>query len=285
MKNLRIAIQKKGRLNKASIDLLRKCGLEIATDQNKLIIPCPKQNIEILFVRDDDIPMYLEKEVADAAILGLNEMRESSLESKLEVLRYLDFARCRLSIAGMNGKKLDLENSTIATSYPKILKEYLSANNIKANIVEISGCVEIAPKIGITDYICDLVSTGATLKENGLQELLPILTSEAVLIKKSTKLDADKELLLDKLLSRIEAVLGARNTKYVMMNAPIQNSEKIAQFLSSMESPTILPLLNNPEKVAIHAATREDKIWDTIENLKQLGASSILVSSIAKVVV
>ncbi len=285
MTKLKIAIQKKGRLNEGSVDLLKKCGLKIEKSRNKLIIPCPSENIELLLVRDDDIPLYLENNIADIAILGLNEMKESSFEANMEVLRYLDFAKCRLSLAAISGQDLKLENSSIATSYPKVLKEYLKSEKINANVIEISGCVEIAPRVGISDYICDLVSTGATLRANGLEEMLSILDSEAVLIKKTSPLATGKQKILERLEARIESVLGARNTKYIMMNAPIESANKIASFLSSMEAPTILPLLNDSEKVAIHAATREDKVWSTIESLKELGASSILISSIEKVMV
>ncbi len=285
MTKLKIAIQKKGRLNEGSIDLLKKCGLKIERSRNKLIIPCPSENIELLLVRDDDIPLYLENNIADIAILGLNEMKESSFEANMEVLRYLGFAKCRLSLAAISEQDLKLENSSIATSYPNILKDYLKSENINANVIEISGCVEIAPRVGISDYICDLVSTGATLRANGLEERLSILNSEAVLIKKTPPLINSKEKILERLETRIDSVLGARNTKYIMMNAPIENANKIARFLSAMEAPTILPLLNDSDKVAIHAATREDKVWSTIESLKELGASSILISSIEKVMV
>ena len=282
MKKLRIAIQKKGRLNKESLALLKKCGIEVESKSEKLILPCKNSNIELLFVRDDDIPLYLDTGVCDLAIVGLNEIVEKGYNS--EIIRNLGFAKCRLSLAKKAGSNPNLFESTIASSYPNILTNYLNSIDIKANIVEITGCVEIAPKLGISDYICDLVSTGATLKANDLEEVQTIFESEAVLARSSKIIDPFIQEKINQLLERIDAVIKAKNTKYIMMNAPKTSIESISNLISPMEDLTVVALLNNDNRVAIHAAITAENLWEKIELLKGMGASSILVSEIDKAI-
>lgn len=281
---LKIAVQKSGRLYEDSLRLLKECGIAIATGGNKLKAEAANFPIEVYFLRDDDIPQYVEDGVADIGIAGENVVYEK--RKLVEVLEKLGFGKCRLSIAvGKNESfsKPWLNGKRIATSYPILLQQYLDKQNISAEIHEISGSVEIAPGIGLADAICDLVSSGSTLLTNGLKEAETILYSQAVLIS-NTALDVQKLGLLQKLLFRIRAVQKARNNKYVLLNAPDDKLEEIIKLLPGMKSPTVLPLATKGWS-SVHSVLQEDDFWDIIEQLKKAGAQGILVVPIEKMII
>ncbi|HOK26350.1 MAG TPA: ATP phosphoribosyltransferase [Bacteroidales bacterium] len=284
MNKLKIAIQKDGRLSDSSKKLLVECGLKFSNGTGMLKSVVTNFPAEILYLRDDDIPQYVEQGVADAGIIGENMVAEKSKD--IRIVERLGFARCRLSLAipreeeytgpeFFNGKK-------IATSYPNILSDYLRKNNIKAAIEEISGSVEIAPGIGLADAVCDIVSSGSTLMTNGLKEVVTILTSQAVLVV-NKKLSGKKSEILDKLLFRIRAVKNAGENKYILLNAPESAVARIAEILPGMKSPTILPLVEKGW-VSLHSVVREDDFWESINMLKEAGAEGILVIPIEKMI-
>ena len=282
MKRIKIAVQKKGRLSEQSISLLKKCGISFSQTNNKLIIRSTSMPVDILLVRDDDIPNLINQGIADMGIVGNNVLEEQESSGKCDSLIkevMLGFSKCRLSLAAPKTKSFsDLNGLTIATSYPGILGKYLNENNIKANIVEIHGSVELTPFIGIADLICDLVSTGATLESNNLEEINTIIQSEAVLVTNS---NTNNDELVKKLISRVVSVTDARNRKYIMFNADSKDIESLVDLLPAAESPTVIPLANK-NKVAIHSVCKEEIFWETIEALKFQGASSILVLPIEK---
>ena len=240
---LRIAIQKSGRLQEGSLELLKESGLNFSNGKDQLKTQARNFPVEVLFLRDDDIPQYVEDKVADIGIVGENVFTEKQKQN--EIVKRLDFAKCRLSMAVPRSENYTgvewLNGKNIATSYPNTVKKFLAKNNIQAGIHEISGSVEIAPGIGLADAICDLVSTGSTLLSNGLKEVEVIMQSEAVIIA-NPQLDAEKQNILDKLLFRIEAVRKARNSKYILMNCPNEAIDKITSVIPGMKSPTIIPL-------------------------------------------
>ena len=290
---LRIAIQKSGRLNKKSLELLTKCGFTFEVRQNQLLCKAENYPVEILLVRDDDIPAYVSDGICDVGFVGLNVFKEATLDSKetrdrMKIIKKLGFGGCKLAIALPNGKAFagpkSLEGLKIATSYPNILGEYLLDHNVSAQIVEISGSVEVTPMVGVADAVCDLVSTGATLASNGLEKVATILESEAVLIQKTDAISSEKSHLLQKLLERIDGVLKAKRSRYIMMNAPKESLDTICQLIPGMENPTIVPVGIEGEKVAIHAVAPENIFWETMEKLKEAGASSILVVPIEKII-
>lgn len=281
---LRIAIQKSGRLNEESMKLLKECGIDLGNGINKLKTEADNFPIEVFFLRDDDIPQYVEDNVADIGIVGENVLLEK--DKKVKLIKKLGFGKCRLSIAvpkdqnykgikSLNGKK-------IATSYPVILQNYLKKEKVKAEIHEISGSVEIAPGIGLADAICDLVSSGSTLFMNGLKETETILKSEAVLIGNS-KLSKAKQEILNKLLFRIDSLRAAKNNKYILLNAPNNKLKEICALLPGMKSPTILPLADAGWS-SVHSVVNENMFWDIIEKLKAKGAQGILVVPIEKMI-
>lgn len=281
---LRIAIQKSGRLNEESMKLLKECGIDLGNGINKLKAEADNFPIEVFFLRDDDIPQYVEDNVADIGIVGENVLLEK--DKKVKLIKKLGFGKCRLSIAvpkdqnykgikSLNGKK-------IATSYPVILQSYLKKEKVKAEIHEISGSVEIAPGIGLADAICDLVSSGSTLFMNGLKETETILKSEAVLIGNS-KLSKAKQEILNKLLFRIDSLRAAKNNKYILLNAPNNKLKEICALLPGMKSPTILPLADAGWS-SVHSVVNENMFWDIIEKLKAKGAQGILVVPIEKMI-
>ncbi|MEO8406489.1 MAG: ATP phosphoribosyltransferase [Chitinophagaceae bacterium] len=281
---LKIAIQKSGRLHEDSIRLLKECGIDITNGGNKLKSTAGNFPLEVYFLRDDDIPQYVEDAVADAGIVGENVVYEKKKE--VEVLEQLGFGKCRLSIAVPRTDEYDqksLNGKKIATSYPVILQEYLQKNNIKAEIHEISGSVEIAPGIGLADAICDLVSSGSTLLTNGLKEAETILQSQAVLIQ-NKQLNEEKHKLLRRLQFRIQAVKKAKNNKYILLNAPDAKLEKIISLLPGMKSPTVLPLAQ-PGWSSVHSVIDENDFWEIIEQLKEAGAQGILVVPIEKMII
>jgi ATP phosphoribosyltransferase len=283
-KKLRIAIQKSGRLNENSIKILKEAGIEFDNGLNKLKAEAFNFPLEVFFLRDDDIPQYVEDGVADIGIVGENVVLEKNKE--LKVIDKLGFGKCRLSIAIPKEQKYksidDLNGKRIATSYSTILSKYLKKNKITAEIHEISGSVEIAPGIGLADAICDLVSSGSTLFTNGLKEVEVILKSEAVLVA-NKKLDQGRQDILDKLLFRINAVRKAKYNKYILMNAPNNKLDAICKVLPGMKSPTILPLAETGWS-SVHSVVQEDQFWDIIEKLKSNGAQGILVVPIEKMI-
>jgi ATP phosphoribosyltransferase len=282
---LKLAIQKSGRLYDDSIRLLKECGIEISNGVNKLKAEASNFPIEVYFLRDDDIPQYVEDAVADIGFVGENVVYEK--QKKVDVVEKLGFGKCRLSIAVRRGEEYTdagfLAGKKIATSYPVIVNAFLQKKNVQAEIHEISGSVEIAPGIGLADAICDLVSSGSTLFMNGLKEGETILQSQAILIK-NKNVSAEKQLLIDRLLFRIQSVKKAKNNKYILLNAPNEKLDEIIGLLPGMRSPTVLPLAEEGWS-SVHSVLNEDQFWDIIEQLKAAGAQGILVVPIEKMIV
>lgn len=282
MKTIKIAIQKSGRLNEKSVELLKNCGLNFENYKSSLISKVTNFPLEILFLRDDDIPEYVQDGIADLGIVGENVIAETKVST--HTLQKLGFGKCTLKIAVKKDELIrnisELENKTIATSYPNILQDYLDKNNIKANIRTISGSVEIGPGLGLSDAICDIVSTGATLKSNGLVPFADVLSSEAVLITKNTH---ESSPLIEELLQRIQSVLRAKNTKYVVLNTHKDNLEKIVDLLPGVKSPTIVPL-HEQGWLAVHSVIQESDFWPKINSLRKAGAEGIVVMPIEKII-
>lgn len=282
---LRIAIQKSGRLNEDSMKLLKECGIDIANGVNKLKAEASNFPLEVYFLRDDDIPQYVEDAVADIGFVGENVVYEKS--KKVQVVEQLGFGKCRLSIAVARNENYNdvsyLHGKRIATTYPVIVKRFMKENGVDADIHEISGSVEIAPGIGLAHAICDLVSSGSTLFMNGLKEVETILRSQAVLIK-SIDFSEEKQRLLDKLLFRIKAVKKAKNNKYILLNAPDDKLDEIIKLLPGMKSPSVLPLAESGWS-SVHSVLNENDFWEIIEKLKEAGAQGILVVPIEKMIV
>ncbi|MDQ3110682.1 MAG: ATP phosphoribosyltransferase [Bacteroidota bacterium] len=285
MTKLKIAIQKSGRLNEDSIRLLKECGIVFNTGINKLKAEAFNFPIEVFFLRDDDIPEYVAEGVADIGIVGENVMLEAN--SDVKIIERLGFGKCRLSIAVPKGDKYksleDLQGKRIATTYKNVLRKFLKKEKIEAEIHEISGSVEIAPGIGLADAICDLVSSGSTLFMNGLKEVETILQSEAVLVS-NKNLDEKQLEIIDRLLFRIRAVRKAKQHKYILLNAPNDQLDKIVKLIPGIKSPTILPLADEGWS-SIHSVLEEDEFWEIIEKLKAAGAQGILVVPIEKMIV
>ncbi len=284
MNNLKIAIQKSGRLNENSHRLLEECGIKFSNGISVLKTTARNFPVEILFLRDDDIPQYVEQQVADIGILGENIVFEKNKDVK--ILEKLGFAQCRLSLAvpkedSYNGPEY-FNNKKVATSYPRLLSDYFSKNRINAEIEEISGSVEIAPGIGLADAVCDIVSSGSTLLTNGLREVTTILKSQAVIIG-NRNLSKEKKVILNKLLFRIRAVKSAKENKYILLNAPESRIPEICKILPGMKSPTILPLAEKGW-CSLHSVVREDEFWERIAQLKAAGAEGILVIPIEKMI-
>ena len=281
---LKIAIQKSGRLSEKSLQLLRDCGIKVSSGNRKLKTVASNFPLEVLFLRDDDIPQYVERGVADVGILGENEMLERG--RPVELVQRLGFAGCRMSLAvprGVQYPGLDyFRDKTVATSYPNVLKNYFDERGLNTEIEEIGGSVEIAPGIGLAEGIFDIVSTGSTLISNGLKEVEVVLRSEAVLIS-TQNLVAEKQELLDRILFRLAAVREAGNNKYVLMNAPNDAVQRIIDFLPGMRSPTVLPLAQEGWS-SVHTVIGEDDFWEHIDELKRLGAEGILVAPIEKMI-
>jgi ATP phosphoribosyltransferase len=282
---LRIAIQKSGRLQEGSLELLKETGLAFSNGRDQLKTQARNFPVEVLFLRDDDIPQYIEDKVADVGIVGENIFVEK--QKRNEIVKRLDFAKCRLAMAVPRSENYTgvqwLHGKNIATSYPEIVKKFLKKNNIEAGIHEISGSVEIAPGIGLADAICDIVSTGSTLLSNGLKEVEVVMQSEAVIIA-NPDLDSEKQAILDKLLFRIEAVKKAKNNKYILMNIPNDAISKITSVIPGMNSPTIIPLAK-PGWSSLHSVVDENDFWEKIDLLRSFGAEGILVVPIEKMIV
>lgn len=283
--NLKIAIQKSGRLHDDSISLLKDCGIDVKNGRNQLRTVAENFPLEVFFLRDDDIPQYVEDGVAHIGIVGENVLMEKNRQ--VLPVEKLGFGKCRLSIAIKKTDEYEsvkfLEGKKIATSYPHLTQKFLDEQKVNAEIHEISGSVELAPGIGLAHAICDLVSSGSTLFMNGLEEVQTILKSEAVLVR-SQLIPDELERLLDKLVFRIRAVKKAANNKYVLLNAPNTSLDKIFSLLPGMKSPTVLPLAEEGWS-SVHSVLNEDEFWEKIEALKEAGAQGILVVPIEKMIV
>lgn len=284
MNNLKIAIQKSGRLHDDSMKLLKECGIDVDNGRDQLKVSAKNFPVELLFLRNSDIPEYLADGVADCAILGQNVVLESQVDL-IEKLA-LGFAKCRLSIASPKNENWkgvsSLSGKKIATSYPNTVKRYLSEKGVSAELHTISGSVEIAPNIGLADSIADLVSSGSTLLKNGLEEREEILRSEAALFA-SKNLSEAKEAILTQLAFRIKSVLLAKNNKYVLLNAPNKSIDAINAILPGVKSPTVMPLLE-PGWSSVHSVINENDFWEVIDQLKNVGAEGILVIPIEKMI-
>ncbi|HIF9133673.1 TPA: ATP phosphoribosyltransferase [Photobacterium damselae] len=290
---LRIAIQKKGRLSKECQNLLKQCGVKFNMVGERLVVHAENMPIDLLLVRDDDIPELIMDGVVDLGVIGENELEEVGLEriarnepADYKKLRRLDFGGCRLSIAIDKDAKYsgpqDLQGKRIATTYPQLVKRYMDERGVKFSTCMLNGSVEVAPRAGLADAICDLVSTGATLEANGLKEVEVILRSKAALIQAQIPMSAEKQALIDRLLTRMQGVIQAKESKYIMLHAPTDRLDQIKQLLPGAEDPTVMPLSQDRTKVAIHLVSSENLFWETMEQLKELGASSILVLPIEK---
>jgi ATP phosphoribosyltransferase len=289
MSRLRVAIQKSGRLSEKSLDILKSCGLSFARSKDKLFWYGRDFPVDVLLVRDDDIPRMLLDGVCELGIVGENiaseVMLERDSETELKRLRKLGFGHCRLSLAVPEEREIssisELENARIATSYPALTRHLLEQQGVKAKIVELSGSVEIAPGLGTADAISDLVSTGTTLRANHLRELEELYQSQAALYGRVRGITEEKQVLLDRLLARLEGVMQARKSKYVMLHAPREALERITELLPGVEHPSIMPL-EGSDRIAIHAVCGEAVFWEHLEALKAEGASAILVLPVEK---
>lgn len=290
---LKVALQKSGRLTENSLDLLVRCGLKYSRGKDQLMCYGENMPLDVLFVRDDDIPDLVQQDVCDLGIVGLNVIEEKRLTFEargiaplFEVLMTLDYGRCRLSIAVPEGADYkdvtSLRGKRIATTYPNILGRYLREHDVEAEIVTLSGAVEIAPRLGRADFICDLVSTGSTLVANHLWEAETILESQAAIIATPVPVSPEKQEWIRRLALRIDGVQQVKESKYIMLHAPRAKLPEIRKLLPGSESPTIMPLEGSSDKVAVHAVCRENVFWETLESLKSAGASAILVLPVEK---
>lgn len=290
---IKIALQKSGRLTDHSLDLLARCGLKFTQSKDQLFCYGENMPVDLLLVRDDDIPGLVSDDVCDLGIAGLNVIHEKRLgllrdgsTALFDQVYALDFGHCRLAIAAPEdvhyGGPKSLQNTRIATSYVAILEDFLERQGIDADIVYFSGAVEIAPKLGRADFIFDLVSSGSTLAANQLREVQTVMDSEAVIIQTRAPLSGVKQDWVNRILQRLDGVLQARESKYVMLHAPRAALDQIVALLPGAESPTIIPLEGEGDKVAVHAVCRESVFWETLENLKKAGATSLLVLPVEK---
>ena len=290
---LKLAVQKSGRLTDPSVDVLQRCGLKLSRGKDQLMGFGENMPLDVLFVRDDDIPDLVQEDVCDLGLVGLNVLEEKRLElearggqARFEILRTLDFGRCRLSIAVPHGAEWQgpetLANRRVATTYPYLLQRWLKANSLQAEVVTLSGAVEIAPRLGRADAICDLVSTGSTLQANHLREVCTVFESQAALIRTPVKLPDVRESWIARLLMRMDGVQQVRESKYIMLHAPRSALPAITRLLPGSEGPTVIPLEGHPDKVAVHAVCRENVFWETLESLKAAGASALLVLPVEK---
>lgn len=282
--NLKLAIQKKGRLTEESITFLRLAGLEFESYQQRLFSTCRNFPLEILYVRDDDIPDYVSSGTVDLGIVGQNILYES--EPDVNMILRLEYGYCSLAVAAMKDSKIktvkDLKNKTVATSYPNATKKFFKSKNIPVEIVKIKGSVEITPALGVSQAIVDLISTGSTLALNDLTVIEKVYDSQAVFIA-NKKACRDKKVLVNKLLMRFQGVLSAKNYKYIMINAPKSILPKIKTVVPGLKSPTIAPLAKK-DWISIQSVVKEDVFWETIEKLKMLGATGIIVLPIEKMI-
>lgn len=290
---LKLAVQKSGRLTDPSLDLLMRCGLKLSRGKDQLMGFGENMPLDVLFVRDDDIPDLVQEDVCDLGLVGLNVLEEKRLElgtrgaaARFQPIRTLDFGRCRLSLAVPEGASYEgprsLQGKRIATTYPFLLARYLRERDVTADIVTLSGAVEIAPRLGRADLICDLVSTGSTLQANHLREVETVMESHAVLIRTPLPLAPLKDEWVERMLMRIDGVQQVRESKYIMLHAPRAALAEIRKLLPGSEFPTIIPLEGSADKVAVHAVCRENVFWETLESLKKAGASAVLVLPVEK---
>lgn len=287
---LRLAVQSKGRLAEGGMDLLKRCGLKFAYGRDALHRRAENMALDMMLVRDDDIPNFVASGACDYGIIGENVLAEAQLESarisNVEIALRLGFARCTLKLAAPKDSGIrsveDLEGHSIATSYPGVTAAYLKEKGVKAEIVEMRGSVEVAPRLGIADAICDLVSTGATLEANGLIAFETVLRSEAVLIKRTNNMPDSVLETADILKRRAEGVIASSQTKYILLNAPKDNLDAVRALLPGADAPTIAEVAGRPDIVAVHAVCREQVFWETLEKLKDEGARAILVLPIEK---
>jgi ATP phosphoribosyltransferase len=290
---LKLAVQKSGRLTDPSLDMLVRCGLKLSRGKDQLMGYGENMPLDVLFVRDDDIPDLVQEDVCDLGLVGLNVLEEKRLElrergqaARFQQIRTLDFGRCRLALAVPEGVSYEgsssLRGKRIATTYPFLLQKYLRDRDIPADIVTLSGAVEIAPRLGRADLICDLVSTGSTLQANHLREVETVLESHAVIIRTPLALPPEKDEWVERLMMRIDGVQQVKESKYIMLHAPRSALPEIRRLLPGSESPTIIPLEGSSEKVAVHAVCRENVFWETLESLKKAGASALLVLPVEK---
>jgi ATP phosphoribosyltransferase len=290
---LKVAIQKSGRLTDHSLDLLARCGLKYSRGKDQLVCYGENMPLDVLLVRDDDIPDLVQEDVCDLGIVGLNVVEEQKLAlaargitPAFEQLAMLDYGRCRLSIAAPEGTAYNgaqsLAGKRIATTYPHLLDRFLRERGITASVVTLSGAVEIAPRLGRADFICDLVSTGSTLVANHLREVEVVLESQAVILRTPVPLPEEKDAWVRRLLVRIDGVQQVKESKYIMLHAPRSALPAIRKLLPGSEYPTVIPLEGPGEKVAVHAVCRENVFWETLEALKAAGASAVLVLPVEK---
>jgi ATP phosphoribosyltransferase len=290
---LKLAVQKSGRLTDPSLDMLGRCGLKLSRGKDQLMGYGENMPLDVLFVRDDDIPDLVQEDVCDLGLVGLNVLEEKRLElrergqaARFQQIRVLDFGRCRLSLAVPEGVTFEgsssIRGKRIATTYPFLLQKYLRERDISADIVTLSGAVEIAPRLGRADLICDLVSTGSTLQANHLREVETVMESHAVIIRTPLALPPEKDEWVERLMMRIDGVQQVKESKYIMLHAPRSALPEIRRLLPGSESPTIIPLEGFPDKVAVHAVCRENVFWETLESLKKAGASALLVLPVEK---
>ena len=290
---LKLAVQKTGRLTDPSVELLARCGLRLARGKDQLVGVGENMPLDVLFVRDDDIPDLVQEDVCDLGVVGLNVLEEKRLElearglpARFDQVRALEFGRCRLALAVPQGftyqGPASLRGRRIATTYPRLLGQFLRERAVDAHIVTLSGAVEIAPRLGRADLICDLVATGSTLQANHLEEVETVLASHAVLIRTPVPLAAGKDEWVQRLLLRIDGVQQVHGSKYIMLHASREALGEIRRLLPGSESPTIIPLDGHPDRVAVHAVCRENVFWETLESLKKAGASALLVLPVEK---
>jgi len=290
---LKVAVQKKGRLSDGSLKLLERCGVEFFRSKDKLLTHSSNMALDLLFMRDDDIPGLVMDGVVDLGFVGENVLFESQLKrearesaSDFKIIKKLDFGYCRLALAvdrESDYKGLsDISGSTVATTYPYLVSKFLTEKNIECSIIKLSGSVEVAPRAGLAAVVADLVSTGTTLEANGLTEVETILDSNAVIVQRVGEIENEKTDLINRLLARIQGVTSAKESKYIMLHAPVDKLDEIKQLLPGAEDPTILDLASTPDKVAMHLVCSENLFWETMEMLKELGATSILVLPIEK---
>ena len=283
--SLRIAVQKSGRLTDKTLNLLEGIGLKFDDYKRSLLVQCLNFDVELLLIRDDDIPEYVQDGVCDLGFVGANVVEEDQVD--VEILRGLNYGVCRLSLAVPKDSDIkkpeDFTGKKIATSYPGITRRYFDKKDIDVKVITLSGSVEIAPRLEISDAICDLVSTGNTLKANGLDELINIFDSETQLIKTNKPLSEGKQQLIDKILQRIEGYQKAGKSRYIMMNAPQESVEHIKEIIPSLKSPTVMPLADNG-MVAIHTVVPLSTFWDVMERLKEAGATGIVMLPIESMI-
>ena len=290
---IKIAVQKSGRLTDHSMELLTRCGLSYSRGRDQLICYGENMPVDVLLVRDDDIPGLVQEGTCDLGIVGVNTLEESRLELEdngstelFQQVSLLDFGHCRLSFGVPDGNTYDgpksLANKRIATSYPRIVGEYLTRHGVSGTVVTFSGAVELAPRLGKADLVCDLVSSGATLKAHNLYEAETILESRAAIIQTPAQVPPEKTKWFQRILQRVEGVLQVRESKYIMLHAPRSALPEIRDLLPGSEAPTIIPLEGRDDKVAVHAVCRENIFWETLEDLKEAGASAILVIPVEK---